>query len=105
MAKAKAKKSSNEFAEFKFSGEAFEYTGRVYPAKKKGDPFVYLTLNDVFTIQCHLKETKKGDLFLSFPSWKDSDGEYHQYTYIDKDLNDEMDKLIGVINNALEDIE
>lgn len=100
------KKASAEFAEFKFSGEAFEYTGRVYPAKsKKSDPFVYLTLNDVFTIQCHLKETKKGDQFLSFPSWKDSDGEYHQYTYIDKELNDEMDKLIEKISKALEDIE
>ena len=105
MAKSSKSKSKNEFAEFKFSGESFEYTGRVYPAKKKGYPFVYLTLNDVFTIQCHLKETKKRDLFLSFPSWKDSDGNYHQYTYIDKDLNDEMDKLIEVINNALEDIE
>ena len=103
---AKSNKSKkNEFAEFKLSGEVFEYSGRVYPAKKKGDPFVYLTLNDVFTIQAHLKETKKGDLFLSFPSWKDSDGEYHQYTYIDKALNDEMDKLVVAINDALEDME
>lgn len=100
------KKASAEFAEFKYSGEAFDYTGRVYPAKsKKSDPFVYLTLNDVFTIQCHLKETNKGDQFLSFPSWKDKDGEYHQYTYIDKELNDEMDELIEEISKALEDIE
>ena len=103
---AKKSNKSADYAEFKFSGEVFEYTGRVYPAKsKKSDPFVYLTLNDAFTIQCHLKETKKGDQFLSFPSWKDSDGEYHQYTYIDKSLNDEMDKLIEKISNALEDIE
>lgn len=99
MAKKKA-----EFAEFKFSGEAFEYTGRVYPSKN-GDYFVSLTLNDVFTIRCRLKETKKGDQFLSFPSWKDKDGGYHQYTYIDKELNDEMDKLIEKISKALDDIE
>lgn len=103
---AKKQNKSADYAEFKFSGEAFEYTGRVYPAKsKKSDPFVYLTLNDVFTIQAHLKETKKGDQFLSFPSWKDADGEYHQYTYIDKELNDEMDNLVEKISKALEDIE
>lgn len=102
---AKSKSKSKEFAEFKFSGETFEYTGRVYPAKRNGDPFVYLTLNDVFTIQCHLKETKKGDLFLNFPSWKDKDGEYHRYIYIDKDLNDEVEKLIEKISKALDDME
>ena len=51
MAKKEKEKKSKDYAEFKFKGEVFDYTGRVYPAKKKGNPFIYLTINDVLTLQ------------------------------------------------------
>lgn len=101
MAKEKAKKK--EYAEFKYDGETFSYTGRVYPAKKKTNPFIYLTLNGVFTIQCHLIDGKKSS-FLSFPSYKSGD-EYKSQVYIDKELNDEMEELIEVIDKALDSLE
>ena len=102
MAKGKAKKA--DYAEFKFKGETFDYTGRVYPAKKDGNPFIYLTINDVITIQCHLIEGKKGS-FIGWPSYEVKKGEYKSLIYTDKELNDEMDSLIEVIEKALEDLE
>lgn len=99
-----AKKKSSEYAEFKFKGETFDYSGRVYPAKKKGNPFVYLTLNDVITIQCHLIEGKKGS-FISWPSYQDNKDNYKSLIYIDKALNDEIDSLIEKIEEALKELE
>lgn len=101
MAKAKTKKA--DYAEFKFKGETFDYTGRAYPAKKNGNPFIYLTINDVLTIQCHLVEGKKSS-FIGWPSYKAGD-EYKSSIYVDKELNDEIDSLIEVIEKALEDLE
>ena len=100
---AKKEKKSNDYAEFKFEGKTFSYTGRVYPAKKDGNPFIYLTLNDVITIQCHLIEGKKSS-FISWPSYKQKD-EYKSLIFVDKELNDEMDELIEVIEKALEELE
>lgn len=97
------KKSSKEYAEFKLKGETFDYTGRVYPAKKDGNPFIYLTLNDVFTIQCHLVEGKKSN-FIGWPSYK-SGNDYKSLIYVDKDLNEEIDLLITQIEAALESLD
>lgn len=101
MAKGKAKKA--DYAEFKFKGETFDYTGRVYPAKKNGNPFIYLTINDVLTIQCHLVEGKKSS-FIGWPSYQ-VENKYKSSIYVDKELNDEMNSLIEVIEKALEDLE
>lgn len=101
MAKSKAKKA--DYAEFKFKGETFDYTGRVYPAKKKGNPFIYLTINDVITIQCHLVEGKKSN-FIGWPSYE-VEGKWKSSIYVDEDLNDEIDSLVEVIEKALEDME
>lgn len=103
MAKKEKEKKSKDYAEFKFKGETFDYTGRVYPAKKKGNPFIYLTINDVITIQCHLVEGKKSN-FIGWPSYE-VEGKWKSSIYVDEDLNDEMDKLIEVIEKALEDMD
>ena len=103
MAKKEKEKKSKDYAEFKFKGETFDYTGRVYPAKKKGNPFIYLTINDVITIQCHLVEGKKSS-FIGWPSYE-VDGKWKSNIFVDEDLNDEMDKLVEVIEKALEDME
>lgn len=95
---------SKEFAEFKFKGETFDYSGRVYPAKKKGNPFIYLTLNDVITIQCHLIEGKKSD-FIGWPSYEVNKNEYKSLIFVDKELNDEMNSLIEKIEEALKEFE
>lgn len=100
MAKTKAK----EYAEFKFKGDTFDYSGRVYPAKKKGNPFVYLTLNDAITIQVRLIEGKKAD-FIGWPSYQAKDGEWKSLVYWDESLEKEMDELIEAIKKALESIE
>lgn len=97
-------KKANEYAEFKFKGDTFDYSGRVYPAKKKGNPFVYLTLNDAITIQVHLIEGKKGS-FISWPSYKTSDGDYKSLVYWDESIEKEMDKLIEAIEEALESLD
>ena len=102
MAK-KDNKKSNGYAEFKMKGDTFDYSGRVYPAKKKGNPFVYLTINGVITIQCHLVEGKKSN-FIGWPSYE-VDGKWKSSVYVDEELNDEIDKLIEVIEKALEDLE
>ena len=103
MAKKEKEKKSNGYAEFKFKGEVFDYTGRVYPAKKKGNPFIYLTINDVITIQCHLVEGKKSS-FIGWPSYE-VDGKWKSSIYVDEDLNDEIDSLVEVIEKALEGME
>lgn len=103
MAKKEEKKKSKDYAEFKFKGEIFDYTGRVYPAKKKGNPFIYLTINDVITIQCHLVEGKKSS-FIGWPSYE-VDGKRKSNIYVYEDLDDEMDKLIEVIEKALDSLD
>lgn len=97
-------KNSKDYAEFKMKGKTFDYSGRVYPAKKKGNPFVYLTLNDVITIQCHLIDGKKGS-FIGWPSYDAGKGNYKNLIFVDKDLNDEIEELIETIEEALKDLE
>ena len=100
---AKNKKAGN-YAEFKYKGETFDYSGRVYPAKKKGNPFVYLTLNDAITIQVHLIQGKKGS-FIGWPSYEASKGEWKSLVYWDEKLEDEMNELIEAIEEALESLD
>ena len=106
MAKKEAKKEEIKFNEFKFSGETFEYSGRVYP-KKSGETkgkvtakwYVQLVLNDVLTIKgCYLVETKD-DYFLTFPQYKKDDS-FESYIYIVKDMNTEIEELTAIIYRA-----
>ena len=103
MAKSNKSKKA-EYAEFKCKGETFDYSGRVYPARKSGNPFIYLTLNDTLTIQCHLIEGKKGT-FIGWPSYEAKKGEYKSLIFVDNEENEEIEALIEVIEKALEEIE
>ena len=103
MAKKEKEKKSKDYAEFKYKGEVFDYYGRVYPAKKKGNPFIYLTINDVITIQCHLVEGKKSN-FIGWPSYE-VEGKWKSSIYVDEDLNDEMNELVEVIEKALDSLD
>ena len=103
MAKEKkSKKKEKEFKEVKFKGQKFNYSGRIYPSDESRQ-FMYLTLNGCITIQCHLVEGKNGS-FISFPSWKNKDGDYKSYIYWDEALEDEMSDLITTIEEALEEM-
>ena len=96
---AKKNKEVRDFEEFSYDGENFEYTGRVYPAKD-GRSFVYLTIDGVFTIQCHLVETEKGKFFISFPSYKNKDGKYKSYIFTDEKMQDELEEHAKEIHEA-----
>lgn len=96
---AKKNKEFRDFEEFDYEGKWFEYTGRVYPAKD-GRSFVYLTIGDVFTIQCYLVETAKGKFFISFPSYKNKDGEYKSYVFTDEKMKDDLEELAKEIHES-----
>ena len=96
---AKKNKEVRDFEEFSFDGEHFDYTGRVYPAKN-GRSFVYLTIDDVFTIKCFLVETEKGKFFISFPSYENKEGKYTSYIFTDEKMRDELEELAKEIHEA-----
>ena len=103
MQKKTAKKSGSKkevnFKEFKVTGKTFEYTGRIYQGNKgSGNTKRYwgmsLTLNGVITIKgVKLVETKKDNVFLSWPSYENK-GEWYDYIFVDKELNEELDKVV-----------
>lgn len=96
---AKKNKEVRNYEEFSYDGEQFDYTGRVYP-EKEGRSFVYLTIDGVFTIHCHLVKTENGKLFLSFPSYKNKDGEYKSYVFTDEKMQNDLDELAKEIHEA-----
>lgn len=96
---AKKNKEVRDYETFSLDGDHFEYTGRVYP-EKDGRSFVYLTIDGVFTIQCHLVRTEKGNLFLSFPSYKNKDGEYKSYIFTDEKMQKDLQDLAIEIHEA-----
>jgi DNA-binding cell septation regulator SpoVG len=103
--KKTTKEEKVNFKEFKYSGKVFEYTGRVYE-KQEGKGKVVsrtvltLCLNDMITIKgLHLIETDDS-WFIDWPSYKSGDS-YKSYFFINKDLNDEIDKLTDAIVKLL----
>lgn len=55
---------------------------------KSGDVAFDMVVNGVTIYNCYVRQTKKGDDFIAFPSRKGNDGKYYSYTYfpIDDDL-------------------
>lgn len=96
---AKKNKEVGIFETFSYDGEHFDYTGRVYP-EKDGRSFVYLTIDGVFTIHCQLVRTENGKLFLSFPSYKNKDGEYKSYIFTDEKMKKDLEELAKEIHEA-----
>lgn len=110
MPKKETKTESKGYAEFKYSGNTFDYSGRIYPKMKgsdkgkvKGKYYVALCFNDVFTLKgCYLVETES-DYFLTFPQFAKKDGDktaYDSFVFVDKKLNDEIDELTNFIYKA-----
>ena len=95
------------FKEFKFNGETFEYSGRIYDPKDgkgkvKKTYGVTLTLNGVFTLKGVKLIQTDNSVFLDYPSFKttkDGKDTYVSYVYIDKDINSEIDKLAEYLYN------
>ena len=100
------KEKKADFIEFEFDGKEFKYSGRLYPenqteTNKCTITPMSLTLNGVITIKgCKLFQTDKNS-WIAGPSYKSKD-EYKDYLYIDKDLNDELDKLVAEIEKLLD---
>lgn len=98
MGRINKKKSEDKknYKEFKVDGKCFQYTGRIYPEAKEtansNRYFVYLCINDGFTIQCHLVVTDDTS-FISFPGWKDKDNKIKSYIYTDEVMKDDLNKL------------
>jgi len=106
MAAKKNSSSKEGFVEFDLKGKSFDYSGRLYPDRKReaGKLSIVpmsLCLNGVFTIKgCSFYETSK-NVWIGGPQYKAGD-EYKDYLYIDKEINEEMDNLAAYISELLE---
>lgn len=101
------KKETKSFKEFSFKGKEIDYTGRVYPDLKKSTEAcditpMSLTINGVITIKgCKLMQTDKNS-WIGFPQYKDKDGNYLSYVYVDRAFADEeLAKLVDVIEKII----
>lgn len=100
---AKKKNSSNaaNFKEFSFNGKHFEYSGRIYPERKREAGKLTITpmslcLDGIFTVKgCSLYKTKD-NVWIGGPQFKSGD-EYKDYLYLDTELNVDMDELASNI--------
>ena len=72
------------------------YTVEVTRAKEVKDSYAFdMTVNGIKIYGCWLKEGKHGN-FVSFPSYKGSDGKYYSHVYfeISDELEAEIEKQI-----------
>lgn len=107
-AKEETKKEQKNYKEFSFKGKEIDYTGRVYPDLQKSTDAcditpMSLTINGVITIKgCKLMQSDKSS-WISFPQYKDKDGKYLSYIYVDRAFSDsELDELVKVIEKVIE---
>lgn len=92
MALNKNKKAEEAKAETKTT-----YTVKVTRAKEfKGSYAFDMEVNGVMIYGCWLKESKDGRNFVSFPSYKGSDGKYYSHVWfkIEDDVQAEIEKGI-----------
>ena len=107
MAAKKTTSKKDSFKEFEFKGKNFTYSGRLYPDSQREAGKLTITpmslcINGLITIKgCSFYETKD-NLWVVGPQYKAGD-DYRDYLYIDKEINEEMDKLAEEINKALSD--
>ncbi len=105
MAAKKKADSKGEFKEFELKGESFDYSGRIYPDRKREAGKLTITpmslcLNGVFTVKgCSFYETKD-NMWVGGPQFKQGD-EYKDYLYLDKELNKDLDALAECICEAI----
>lgn len=106
MAKKNApEKVKKSYKEFSFESENYTFSGRIYPdlAKTYGKVTstpVSLTIDDLMSIKgCSLKQTDK-NAWLSFPEYKNKEGDYVSYVYVDKEQT-AFDELAGHLESLL----
>lgn len=108
--KAKENKKDNKnYKEFSFKGKEIDYTGRVYPDLKKSTDKLdmtpmSLTINGVITIKgCKLMQTDDNS-WIGFPQYKDKDGDYMSYVYVDRAYSDsELSAVVEAIEKVLDE--
>ena len=105
--KAEKKEEKKEtYKEFKFDGQTFSYSGRIYPTRGAAGKILNswgltLTLNDSITVKgCRLVETEN-NIFITWPQYQNKDNKYISYFYIAESLNEELDKLIQQLYNLV----
>ena len=101
------KETKKNYVEFTFKGKEIDYSGRLYPELKKSTDALditpmSLTINGVITIKgCKLMQSDKSS-WISFPQYKDKNGDYMSYVYVDRAFSDselaaiveELEKLL-----------
>lgn len=96
-----AKKSTPAKAEKKiFESENIKLEFRPYDGKGMKGFATLIFYDAIYIYNCTVREKKDGELFVSMPSYKASNGEYYNYAYLDKDdeLNEELNKLVNQIS-------
>ena len=107
MARAKKAEAEKQYKEFNFDGEEIKYSGRAYPdlakeTKKCTITPCNVTLNGVITVKgCKLLQTDSS-AWIEWPQYKNKDGEYVSYFFIEKEFNDkEIAGLVKAIEEAI----
>lgn len=80
--------------------KTYTYEVEVTRAKEiKGSYAFDMRVNGVMIYGCWLKETKDGNNFVSFPSYKGTDGKYYSHAYfkVTDELQDEIEKGIEAL--------
>lgn len=80
--------------------KTYTYEVEVTRAKEiKGSYAFDMRVNGVMIYGCWLKETKDGNNFVSFPSYKGTDGKYYSHVYfkVTDELQDEIEKGIEAL--------
>ena len=89
--------NKNKKTETKETENTTTYTVKVTRAKEiKGSYAFDMDVNGVTIYGCWLKETKAGDNFVSFPSYKGKDGKWYSHAYfkIDEKTQADIEKQI-----------
>ena len=93
MAKKTKKDSKSEsYKEFTFKAGDYDFTGRLYTdfESEHGKVTVTplsITIDDLLSIKgCSLKQTEE-NTWIEFPKYKNKDGDYISYVFVDKDQN------------------
>lgn len=80
--------------------KTYTYEVEVTRAKEiKGSYAFDMRVNGVMIYGCWLKETKDGNNFVSFPSYKGTDGKYYSHAYfkVTDELQDVIEKGIEAL--------
>lgn len=94
MALSKNKKSETK------ETESVNYNVEVLRAKEiKGSYAFDMKVNGVTIYGCWLKETKSGENFVSFPSYKGKDDKWYSYAYfkVDEETQTNIEKQIEAL--------